>query len=174
MCVLEDEMKKRILTGVTILSLAVFLTVTMSGCIKTNGDMEEPDITVEYLSGEYADQLIRDGGECTLGTISITKDGDIYTATVNSMVIVESSLSDEGYYVADKNISSTVSLDPEARVTYIRDKENGPEIISLDEFIRLTFDDTEPLEEGNEKLYDVYTVGDDVMMILAKELPDGK
>lgn len=167
-------MKKRILTGVTILSLAVFLTVTMSGCIKTNGDMEEPDITVEYLSGEYADQLIRDGGECTLGTISITKDGDIYTATVNSMVIVESSLSDEGYYVADKNISSTVSLDPEARVTYIRDKENGPEIISLDEFIRLTSDDTEPLEEGNEKLYDVYTVGDDVMMILAKELPDGK
>lgn len=167
-------MKKKILVGATVLSLAAFLAITMSGCSKIQDNIEEPDITVEYLSGEYADQLMRDGGECTLGTISITKDGDTYTATVNSMVIVESSMSDEGYYVADKNISTTFPLDSEARVTYIRDEVAGPEVIELDEFIKLNASDIDPLEEGNEKLYDVYTIGGDAMMILAKELPDGK
>lgn len=167
-------MKKKILAGVTALSLAALLAVTMSGCGRSQDDIEEPDITEEYLSGEYADQLLRDGGECTLGTISISKDGDSYTATINSMVIVESSMSDEGYYVADKNISTTVNLDPEARITYIKEVGEAPEVITLDELVEFSADDTDPLEEGNEKLYDVYTVGDDAMMILAKELPNGK
>lgn len=164
-------MKKKVLAGAIALSLVTFLAVTFSGCSKVQEDLEEPNITVEYLSGEYADQVMRDGGECTLGTIDITKNGDTYSATVKSMVIVESDMSDEGYYIADKNLSSTFSVDSETPVTYIKDDKSGPEVISLEEFIKLIKDDTNPLEEGDEKLYDVYTMGDDALMILAKELP---
>lgn len=175
-CVLEVGMKKKYLAKILELSLAAALAITLSGCSKDRDIMEEPDITVEYLSGEYAEQILRDGGEEMLGTISIDKNGDnTYSLTVNSMLVVESDITDEGYYVADKNISTTVPLDSDARVTYIRDEESGPEVIELEEFIELTQNDTsDPLEEGNEKLYEVYTVGDNALMVLAKELPDAE
>lgn len=147
--------------------------------------MEEPEITLEYLSGEYADQILRDGGEDTLGTIEITSKGKddsvksegALSLTIHSMVIVESSITDEGYYIADKNLSSTVPLSPDAYVTYIKSREKGPEVIPFKEFIHLVQKDAEKqkdngLEPGNEKLYQVYIIGDTAVMILAKELPN--
>ena len=94
------------------------------------------------------------------------------------MVIVESSITDEGYYVADKNLSETVPLDSEARVTYIRDKKKGPQVMDLDKFIARVQKDTASRESSSdsdseeEKLYDVYIIGGSALMILARELPD--
>lgn len=169
-------MKIKKFAGLFALSAALVLTVSLAGCTSggANRDiMEEPEITVEYLSGEYADQIIRDGGEDTLGTISIEQGEEgTYHLTVNSMVIVESSITDEGYYIADKNISTTVPLASDARVTYIKDKKSGPQVVELDKFIEMVQKDsqTEP-EPGEEHLYEVYIIGGDALMILAKELP---
>ena len=175
-------MKKKRFTGPLVLSVILLLVLLLSGCGQEADDhdimdeMEEPELTVEYLSGEYAEQLLRDGGEETLGTISIEADekrDGRYNLTVNSMVIVESSITEEGYYIADKNISNTVPLDSEARVTYIKDKKKGPQVIELEEFIRLVQEDQQSVfSSGEEKLYDVYIIGGNALMLLARELPD--
>ncbi len=174
-------MKKKRFAQVLVLLLAFLLTVFLPGCGQDAGDydvMEEPEITVEYLSGEYADQILRDGGEQVLGTIEIQKESeDEYALTVHSMVIVESSITGDGYYIADKNLSNTVPLDSEARVTYIKSKKKGPQVMDLAEFIKLVQQDAaagngDASDSGNEKLYDVYIIGGNALMILAKELPD--
>lgn len=180
-------MKKKRFTWVFVLFMALILALALPGCGQSSNEkelmdeLEEPEITVKYLSGEYADQILRDGGEKVLGTISLKNIGEEkYELTVNSMVIVESSITDEGYYIADKNLSSTVPLDSEARVTYIQDKEKGPQVMKLDKFINRVQNDTaaqaessdSDLTDENTKLYDVYIIGGNALMILAKELPD--
>ena len=175
-------MKKRQFTLLMVLVL-LFCSLTLSSCGQNSGDEElmdelaEPEITVKYLSGEYADQILKDGGEKVLGTISIDEAGNgDYDLTVNSMVIVESSITDEGYYVADKNLSETVPLDSEARVTYIKNKKKGPQVMDLNKFIAQVQDDAASQDKaGNseeEKLYDVYIIGGSALMILARELQD--
>jgi len=158
---------------ITVLIITI-LVFTVTGCSDQRDIMEEPEITVEYLTGEYADQLIRDGSETILGTVSVDKTDDgIYSLTVNSMLVVESEADDEGYYIADKNISGTYNIASDARVTYIGDSGNDPQVVTLDEFIELTDADTsDPLEEGNEELYDVYIIDNNALMIIAKELPE--
>lgn len=167
-------MRKFHFTRFLTLCFAVFLLFSITACNEQHDILEEPDITVEYLSGDYAEQLLRDGGENTLGTISLVQnEDDTYSLTVNSMLIVENDDGDLGYYIADKNISSAFQLDPEARVTYIKENGADPEIIDLTEFINLVQNDTsDPLEEGNEKLYNVYTMNDNVLMILAEKMPE--
>lgn len=175
---LEGNMKKKRFAGPLILSIVLVLALLLPGCGEKAGDydMEEPELTVEYLSGEYAEQLLRDGGEETLGTISIDEDEERegrYNLTVNSMVIVESSITDEGYYIADKNVSTTVPLDSEARVTYIKNEKDGPQILELNEFIQLVREDQQTAASSEkEKLYDVYIIGGNALMLLARELPD--
>ena len=179
-------MKKKRFTWIFVLIMALVLAFALAGCGQDSGEdelmdeLEEPEITVKYLSGEYADQILRDGGEKVLGTISFESTGEgKYDLTVNSMVIVESSITDEGYYIADKNLSTTVPLDSDARVTYIKKKEKGPEVRTLDKFIDRVQKDAaaqaespdSDLTDEDAKLYDVYIIGEKALMILARELP---
>ena len=70
------------------------------------------------------------------------------------------------------NISETTLLDPEARITYISETGAEPEIVTVDELMGIVTDNGfDPLEEGNEKLFDVYTMGGTALMALAKEMP---
>lgn len=168
-------MKNRHFKRITVAILVLILIFSFSSCGNKSGNtIDEPDeITAEYLYGEYAEQLIRDGAEVTLGTVDVDTDGNgLYSLTTENMVIVESDLSDAGYYVADANIETTAWLDPEARIAYISEKGTEPEILSVDEFMAIVdAEDFDPIEEGNEKIFDVYTMGDTVMMVLARELP---
>lgn len=174
-------MKRKRFIRVSVLSMTLILALLLLGCSEENSNndiMEEPEITVEYLSTEYAEQILRDGGEEILGTVELAeKSGGNYELTINSMVIVESSITEEGYYVADKNMSSSVTLDPDVRLTYIKSKKKGPEIIGLEEFAGLAKKDAQAQkgsipEPGKEKLYQVYIIGGNAVMLLAKELPD--
>lgn len=165
-------MKKRLITSVTAIILLMSMTVFFTGCFDRD-IMEEPDITVKYLTGEYAEQLDRDGAECTLATVKITQDGENYSAVINSMAIVESSMTDEGYYIADMNVSETCTMDADTRATYIKDTAEGPEVVSFDEFVQLTMDDTsDPLKAGEERLYNVYTYDGIALLFLAQEMPE--
>lgn len=175
-------MKRNSFAPALILGVVFALCLFLTGCgDQDTGDhdiLEEPEITVEYLSGEYAQQLIRDGGESTLGTIEIEDKGDgAYSLTVHSMVVVESSISDDGYYIADKNLSNTVPLSSEAQATYIKSPGSAPKVVDLEKFISLVQEDAEKAasaqkdSEQTEKLYDVYIIGGSALLLLAKELP---
>lgn len=174
-------MKRNSLAPVLVLTLVFAFCLFLTGCEEDPGEhdnLEEPEITVEYLSGEYAEQLLRDGGESTLGTIEIEKDSEgAYSLTVHSMVIVESSISDDGYYVADKNISNTVPLSSQAMATYIKSPDSPPEVMDLETFISRAQKDEEKSASKKrdadppEKLYNVYIIGGSALLLLAKELP---
>lgn len=167
-------MKKRHINRLIAALLVMVLVFLFCGCKRVDNTIAEPDeITAEYLYGEYSEQLIRDGADVTLGTIAIDTDGTgLYSISVENMVIVESDMSDAGYYIADTNISQTIPLDPEARIAYASERDAEPEVISVDELADIvnagTFDS---LEDGNEKLFDVYSISGSVVMVLAKELP---
>ncbi len=167
-------MSKKHLTKIIAALLVFVLILSFGGCGRVDNTIAEPDeITAEYLYGEYADQLVRDGAEITTGTVLVETDGNgLYSMTVEHMVIVESDITEAGYYVADANISETAPLDPEARIVYISEAGVDPEIITVDELMGIvTAEGFDPLEEGNEKLFDVYNISGSVVMALARELP---
>ena len=167
-------MRKKHINRIAAVLLALIFILSFGGCGRVDNTIAEPDeITAEYLYGEYAEQLIRDGAEITTGTVLVETDGNgLYSMTVEQMAIVESDITEAGYYVADTNISETTLLDPEARITYISETGAEPEIVTVDELMGIVTDNGfDPLEEGNEKLFDVYTMGDSVVMALVKELP---
>lgn len=150
------------------------MILSLGGCGRVDNTIAEPDeITADYLYGEYAEQLVRDGAEITTGTVEVETDGNgLYSITVEHMVIVESDITEEGYYVADANISTTIPLDPEARIACISESGAAAEVITVDELMKMvTAEGYDPLEEGNEKLFDVYVMGGSVVMALSKELP---
>ena len=167
-------MKKKYISVITAMLLTIVMILSLGSCGRVDNTIAEPDeITAEYLYGEYAEQLIRDGAEITTGTVLVETDGNgLYSMTVEQMAIVESDITEAGYYLADTNISETTLLDPEARITYISETGAEPEIVTVDELMGIVTDNGfDPLEEGNEKLFEVYTMGDSVVMALAKELP---
>ncbi|MCI8648045.1 MAG: hypothetical protein HFE76_14925 [Firmicutes bacterium] len=174
-------MRREAFIKIYALSMALLLAVFFASCGEKSSDndiMEEPEITVEYLTEEYAAQILRDGGKETLGSVELSGNTDEgYLLTIHSMVIVESSITEEGYYVADKNMSSSVPLDADARFTYIKSKKKGPEIVTLEEFVKLAQKDFQKqkvngVKPSEEKLYQVYIIGGTGVMLLAKELPD--
>jgi len=167
-------MRKKHINRIAAVLLALILILSFGGCGRVDNTIAEPDeITAEYLYGEYAEQLVRDGAEVQQGTVVIDTDGNgLYSITVESMVVVESDITDAGYYVADANISSTIPLDPEARITYVSEAGAEPKVMTVDQLANIVNDrEFDPLEEGNEKLFDVYTISGSAVMVLAKELP---
>ena len=167
-------MNKKRINRLTAALLTLVLILSLCSCGRVDNTIAEPDeITAEYLYGEYAEQLVRDGAEITTGTVLVETDGNgVYSMTVENMVIVESDITDAGYYVADANISTTMPLDPDARIAYISETGAEPEIITVDELMEIvTAEGYDPLEEGNEKLFDVYIMSGSVLMALAKEMP---
>ena len=167
-------MRKQHTKMITAILLVLILILSFCSCGRVDNTIAEPDeITAEYLYGEYSEQLIRDGAEVTTGCVTVeTDETGTLSITMEDMVIVESDITDEGYYVADTNISKTMPLDPEARIAYISEKGAEPSVISVDELTEIINDEEyDPLEEGNEKLFDIYSISGSVVMVLAKELP---
>lgn len=132
----------------------------------TGGTIDEPEISVEYLMGEYKEQLIRDGAEHTFGSITIEdgQDGQ-KQMVIASKSVVKNDDYKTGYYIADRNISKQSPLDSEARVTYLKDGSQTPEIISAEQLISAAEKDN---ADGREVLYDVYIIGGQVELVLAK------
>ena len=61
-----------------LLTLCIISVFIFAGCgeEKSGNTISEPEITADYLDGEYADQLINDGAGTMLGTVSVEQSGD--------------------------------------------------------------------------------------------------
>lgn len=110
-------MKKSKRCAILVLTALMLLLLLLAGCgsEKSGNTISEPEITADYLDGEYADQLINDGAGTMLGTVSVEQSGDSYIAHVTEKEVVPSSDTDDGYYIADTNVSKDICPWPERK-----------------------------------------------------------
>lgn len=152
-------MKK--LKGSKILLLVIFiLSISiLTGCgeEKSGNTIDEPEITVDYLTKEYANQLTTDGAEIITGFVTLEKTDSSYVAHISAQEVVPNSNYDEGYYIADTNLTKDASLGSDARITCDIDGEIS--VVTADEFI-------ENSDEDSEQLYTVYLMGNSAELIL--------
>ena len=155
-------MKKRSRPIITLLFLCLMMLVLSTGCgeKKSGNTISEPELTVEYLSEEYSQQLINDGAEVVIGYVAITDDGGAYSVNITEKEVVPSDDYDEGYYIADTNVTKVGSLGLDARIVCHHD--DGYVIATAADFIAAH-------EESPEHLYEVYMLGSSVELILATE-----
>ena len=133
------------------------ITLVLSGCSVNDTDENYGEAyDVEYLTTDYVDQLMRDGAETTVGTIEIAGNEDNYTVTVDEKKIVSNENYEDGYYIADKNITNTYPLGSDLGIL----TRDGDEIIacSAEDFIRDHSGDT-------DTLYTVYLIGGEVELV---------
>lgn len=143
-----------LLVLVCILSLLV-----LAGCgeEKSGNTIAEPEITTDYLEGEYAQQLMTDGAETIQGYVTIDKTDDSYTVHIVEKEVVASTSYDEGYYLADTNVTKDVSLGFDARIVCLEDDE--PVLSDADSFM-------ENHPDGSEEFYTIYLMGDSAELIM--------
>lgn len=156
-------MKKFTTRFILLFTLAVISALMLSGCGDKNGNtIAEPEITSNYLEDEYAEQLITDGAETIFGHVNITRNNDNYDIHISEQEIVPNSDYDDGYYIADTNLTKDAVLGSNARIVCL---ENGePVIVTADEFI-------EKQSDSPDSLYTVYLMGNSAELVLATD-PD--
>ena len=168
-------MKKSSLAIITaaVICIAVFII----SCTGPHNTIDEPEITVKYLTGEYADQLVRDGASVVFGSIELTEAEDGSTVVhIKEKEFVEDASEPNGFYIADKNLNSEYPLANEARATFFPVGENVSTAMGASEFIEATRQAYEELGAGNPDyaaytLYDIYIMGDQVELLLARYIP---
>ncbi|MDO4870166.1 MAG: hypothetical protein Q4A65_07795, partial [Bacillota bacterium] len=150
--------KRRLFIVVTAI-VCVALAFALTGCSESEDSyMDEADMTVGYLTTDYADQLMADGANTILGSVSIDETDGVYTVTVTEKEVVHSSDYADGYYIAETNVVEQYGLGGYAKIIYA--DENGEDIIgNADGFIKNHNEDT-------EQLYTVYYMNDTVELIV--------
>ena len=86
------------------LLLCAALVMTFTGCDDdtSGGTIDEPEITGEYLAGEYAQQLTTDGAEVIVGSVDMEGSDGAYTVHIAEKEVVVNDGYEEGYYIADR------------------------------------------------------------------------
>ncbi len=133
-------------------ALIFSIGMSLAGCGDKSGDTyDEPEITADYLMGEYAEQLLTDGAETIQGSVEIVETDDGYTLTVSQKEIVPSDNYKEGYYIADRNLTTELYLDSECRIVW--DNNGTYEVGNTEEFIS-------GYNGRPDTIYTVYCFGD--------------
>lgn len=149
---------------IVVFALSVFLIMMLSGCGDKSGNtIDEPEITSNYLEDEYAEQLITDGAQTMTGYVDISKNRDNYEVHISEQEVVPNPDYDEGYYIADTNITKDAVLGNYARIVCL--DNNNAEVVSADDFI-------EKHSSDDDTLYTVYLMGDSAELILATDPED--
>ncbi len=156
-------MRRRFENIVLCLILCLSMMLCLFGCgeKKSGSTIEEPEITGKYLQEEYSQQLLTDGAEAVVGYVTLDKLGEGgYSVHIAERQVVQSSDYEEGYYIADNNVSKDVTLGAEGRIACMNDDEL--EVVSADDFIQ-------KYNDGEKQLYTVYLMGDSAELILATD-----
>ena len=150
------------------------MSVFMTGCTGDQKTIDEPEITVYYLTGEYAAQLKYDGASVLFGTIDLIaqEDGTIWV-DIREKEYVEDANHPNGFYIADRNLESTYYLSSEARATFLSGRESVAQAMDYDEFAYAVWQDffefgIDNPEYQEYKLYDIYIMSDEIQLLIAR------
>lgn len=148
-----------------LLTLCIISVFIFAGCgeEKSGNTISEPEITGKYLKEEYSQQLLTDGAETMIGTVDIEKKDDNYKVTVTEKEVVPNSSYNEGYYIADTNLVTDLTLGLDARIASLKDGKLVVE--SADEFIKSK-------AEHKDQLFTVYMMGTSAELIIGTDPAD--
>ena len=155
--------KKLFIAAVVVCVAMAFVAFT--GCSDSEDEyIDESEFTVDYLYGEYSDQLMRDGADTILGSVEITGEEGNYKVTVTEKEVVMSEDYDEGYYVAETNAVEEYGLGGYAQIVYA--DKNGEAVIG-DARGYIDSHNGEP-----DNLYTVYHMNGNVELMLPVDPKD--
>jgi hypothetical protein len=134
------------------------------GCGNKSGQtINEPEITGDYLAGEYSQQLLTDGADAVVGFVTIEKqDDNTYHLTLEEQEVVASDSYDDGYYCADTNICKEADVTSDERIATYED--GSYQVGTIEDLMKET-------SENSEALYTVYFMGDSAELIV-RTLPE--
>lgn len=147
-------------TGLLFIAGLLFLLVSFTGCQTGIIDQElseDDSYDASYLSGTYAEQLTRDGAETIVGSVEISGSENNYTVTVNEKKVVPNQDYENGYYIADRNITNTYPLGSDLGIVAV--SGDAATVCTAEDFIKDHSGET-------DTLYTVYLIGDSVELIL--------
>lgn len=138
----------------------VGITLVLASCSSENSDQDfgndGGEYDVEFMATEYPEQLLRDGANTVIGTVEITGSGDDFSVTVDQKKVVANDNYEDGYYIADRNITQTYPLGSDLGI--LVEEENGLAVCTAEEFMEDKAGDT-------DSLYTIYLIGDVVELI---------
>ena len=158
-------MNKKKVNIIAAVLVCVALAFAMTGC---SGDedmyVDDADITLDYLYGEYADQLMADGASTTLGTVAVSETDDSYTVSVVEKEVVHNSDYENGYYIAETNAVYELGVGGYAKFVYT--DKTGEEVFGdVAEFAKYS-------AKNPDQLFTVYYMNDQVELMLPVDPAD--
>lgn len=166
-----------------LLVLSILLCLSLGGCWKSDlhgNTYVEPEITLEYLITDFANQITRDGAEKRFGVIESVVDNkdDTYTLTVLGKQFVEDASQENGFYIADRNVSYELILSKNVRSVIFptSDLDQGQFFLNSSGFIQAfnndfsSFLEETPLDEDPKYFY-FYIMHDSVELIIQQYIP---
>lgn len=169
------QRKGFIKTAVAVI-LILCAALLLFGCEKTLGEEDTPEITLEYLSGSYAAQLKNDGAEVLLGSVELNKGDSGLELILHPKELVQDDTAQSGWRVDSFALNRTFSIPEQAHITFLPEGENGdPKILKPDGFYDAVQKDykengSDFASYGDHKLYDVYVLDGQALLILAHPL----
>jgi hypothetical protein len=169
--------KKSSLFSIAAIGIIICAVAFAAGCAGGQKTEDDPEMTVEHLIGEYTAQLIRDGAEVIFGSIDLAEDDDgAIIINITEKEYVEDPNQPNGFYIAYKNLESSYQLSPEAMATFLPDGSRTPQVLEADRFVEAVERDADVFVSDNPeykeyKLYDIYVMYDQIMLLLARYIP---
>ena len=108
-------MKRRLIKTAAFLVALVTFGIGFAGC---GNELAEPDITVDYLQGEFAEMLENDGAEIITGSVDLFVEDDVYKARITEKQVVASD-NKPGYYLAETNNLYERVIGSDCRIVYM-------------------------------------------------------
>lgn len=168
---------------IALFSLLGLLSLSLIGCIESDlsgNTYEEPEITVDYLVTEFANQITRDGAEKRFGVIENVHDNEdgTYKLTVSGKQFVNDSTQPNGFYIADRNIDYDLTLSKNVRSVIFPsgNLEDGQFFLNGTDFTHAFGDGFSDFQEESSKearpyYFYFYVMHDNVELIVQQYVP---
>ena len=140
----------------------------------------EPEITVEYLTSEFSEQLVRDGAGKQFGQIkNIVDNGNgSYMITIDEKQFVSDAGQPNGFYIADRNLTEDLYLGENARVVFFPGGDSSKAMCfeNAKGFIDALMEDRSVYSPNNAEyedyqLFYFYIMHNEVVLIIQQYIP---
>ena len=173
-------MKKKLLQTTLLIFMIGLIILPMTGCKsdRYGNTYVEPEITVDYLTTEFADQITRDGATKIFGTIDTLKDNGngTFTLGITGKEFVVDNSQPNGFYIADQNKEYQLVLSKSSRAVFFprADSSSAEFHLTAADFMAALEEDRSNNPGSDYKDYQLfyfYVMHDYVELVLQQYLP---